>query len=524
MSRTVRTYRSRALILLAIVALPVGLGAFLRKPTAQPRRELFAQVLGLVATRAVDSLPAESLLVKAARGLVAGLDDPYAALYSRKEIDDYMRNQIGNAYGGLGMTIGLVGKAVIIQDVFPDGPAALGGVQRGDQIVSVDGRATEGWSTARVSQAVTGPVGTSVQVTFTREGTSAPVNSTFKRAVVHAAAVPFTLMLPDRVGYVPLQRFNTSAVQELIAAVRQLQTAGVTRLVLDLRSNGGGELDQAIDMSNLFLKRGSLILTQRERNGETQTWVAKRDPLFPDLPLAVLVDEGTASASEIVAGALQDHDRAAILGVTSFGKGLVQSVYNLDDGYALKLTTGKWFTPSGRSIHRDRKIVNGELLLADSTEPATLPKAPGVRTDAGRPLVARGGITPDVVMPIDSAPAGAKEYLQAVGSKRAEAYAAIFDLARRERSHASPELTVTDALRGELLTRLRAVGVEFDAKSRGAWQPFLDRLLAEQALRLARGDSAVARTRLNEDKTLQRALALLRHADTPAQVFAEIRG
>ncbi len=360
------TWRRVATLVAVVVAVPLAFGAFKQARATRSSAEVLGQVFSIVSQRALDSIPEDSIYIRAARGLVNSLDDPYASLYNNKEIGDFMRNTIGNNYGGLGMGINQEDSTVVVADVFPGSPAEKGGVERGDLILQIDTARTLGWPVDTVSAHLVGTIGTTVTVTFARAGMNAPITTKFTRAQVHAFAVPYTLMLDDKIGYIPLQRFNASSGAELAEAVKGLQARGATRFVVDLRSNGGGDVDQAVKVSNVFLSRGMSVATQRERNQPPKFYTAATDATDATGPVAVLVDGGTASASEIVAGSLQDHDRALILGQKTFGKGLVQGVYTLPDGFALKLTTGKWYTPSGRSIHRDRKIVDGRLVLTDT--------------------------------------------------------------------------------------------------------------------------------------------------------------
>ena len=185
--------------------------------------------------------------------------------------------------------------------------------------------------------------------------------------MIHIPAVPYAIVLDNKIGYLPVQRFNETAAEEVQTAVARLQKEGVKGIILDMRGNPGGILDQSIAMSNLFLKIGP---GDRQRAVAHERHAALHDraatPCSRRVPLTVLTDEGTASASEIVAGALQDHDRALVVGSTSFGKGLVQTLFPLDGGYALKITTAKWYTPSGRSIQRERKFVNGRFVEDDA--------------------------------------------------------------------------------------------------------------------------------------------------------------
>jgi carboxyl-terminal processing protease len=235
--------------------------------------------------------------------------------------------------------------------------------------------------------------------------------------------------------------------------------------------------------------------------------------------VAVLVDGGTASASEIVAGALQDHDRALILGTTTFGKGLVQAVYNLDGGFALKITTGKWYTPSGRSIHRDRKLVNGRLILADTG--ADTVAAQVMHSDAGRKLIARGGITPDVVVPPDTLTTGEQVLVRAVLPKAAELRTSIFDVARAQHGQVAPTFAVTPDLMAQLRERMVQNGITVDDKTFNGGASYLNQLLTDETLRLALGDSTAVRRRIATDGAVQKALSLLKKANTQPELIKE---
>ena len=236
-----------------------------------------------------------------------------------------------------------------------------------------------------MSNFLRGEVGSQVSVVYSRPGVTEPIKLRFTRRVVHVPAVAFTGMFGDHIGYIPLQTFNENAADEVRAAVDSLVKRGAKGLVLDMRDNGGGIVEQALETSSLFLREGQEIASVRSRNQSTEMLKSGGRHLALDVPLVVLLDGGSASATEIVAGALQDHDRALVIGSTSFGKGLVQSVYPLQGGYQLKITTGKWFTPSGRSIHRERTLLaNGAFVEVhpDSLKDST--PRPMFKSDAGR--------------------------------------------------------------------------------------------------------------------------------------------
>lgn len=519
MSKSLFTWRRMVPLFVVIVAIPLAFGAF-RK--AADSRTVLAQVFQIVSQRALDSIPEDSIYIKAARGLVNSIDDPYASLYNQKEISDFMRNTIGNTYGGLGMGINQEDSTVVVADVFPQSPAEKGGVERGDLILAIDSVRTIGWTTEKVSAHLIGQIGTPVTVTFGRAGMMIPITTRFTRAQVHAFAVPYTLLLDDKVGYIPLQRFNGTAGAEVAAAVKGLQARGATRFVVDLRGNGGGDVEQAVKVSNVFLAKGTPVLTQRERGQPPRYYTAAADATDGTAPVVVLVDGGTASASEIVAGALQDHDRALVVGTTTFGKGLVQGVYTLDGGFALKITTGKWYTPSGRSIHRERKLVDGRLVLADSA--AAIAHAQVMHSDAGRKLVDLGGIMPDVAVQGDTLSTAEQNFVRAIYSKAPEFRASIFDVARDLHGKVTQNFTVTPQIRDDLRQRMVQAGITVDDKVFAGGAAYLDLLVTQQALRLTFGDSAAVRRSLPGDAVVKRATGLLRKANTQAELLKEVAG
>src|SRR5690349_21994192 len=320
--------------------------------------------------------------------------------------------------------------AITVSTVFPHTPAEQGGVREGDQIIYVDSLSTHGWSTQKVSDYLIGQPGTKVKVKFNRPGVTDPIEINFTRQVIHIPAVPYAIVLDNRIGYVPVQRFSESAAEEVQTAVNQLQREGAKGIILDFRGNPGGILEQSIAMSNLFLKGGQEIVSVRSRASEPQSYGTTGSPLFPAIPLTVLTDGGTASASEIVSGALQDHDRALIVGSTSFGKGLVQTLFPLDGGYALKITTAKWYTPSGRSIQRERKFENGRFVeeKPDSAETEAKKKArPAYRSDAGRVVYGGGGITPDVLVRDDTLTTAEQAFSKAIAPKSQDFFVVLND-------------------------------------------------------------------------------------------------
>ena len=329
--------------------------------------------------------------------------DPHSSYFDRDEFEELKTDQ-RSEYFGIGATIQnyLVGDAVetYITATFDHSPAYRGGLRYGDRIDAVDGVSMHGKPSADVRDKIRGPRDSHVKVTVTRAGTGQVETVDIVRAAVGQPSVPDYYMIRPGVGYVDMTRgFNYDTAELMQDALDNLHKRGLNSLVLDLRNNPGGFLDSAIAVASIFLPQGQLILTQKGRNGLNDRIYRSNNPDPDRTPLVILVNEYTASASEIVSGAMQDHDRALIVGQTSFGKGLVQSIINLPEGAGLTLTSAKYFTPSGRLIQRDYSnggwydyiSRGGTLHEAYSDKPA----GPASKTDTGRPVYGGGGITPD---------------------------------------------------------------------------------------------------------------------------------
>jgi carboxyl-terminal processing protease len=512
-----RPFRRTALI--GVLLVPAIAGAFVVQDRASREGgRLFGQVLELVNARFVDSVNAADLYEKAARGLVSQLQDPYSELMSPRQLTQFNTSTAGR-YGGIGMRIEeQPGKGVTI--VFPNTPAEKAGIREGDVIISIDTLAVRGWNSRRVADSLTGTPGTKVNVTFARPGVEEPFKATFTRALIRVPAVPYAIMFDGKVGYIPLQGFNETSTAELARAVTNLQAQGAKGLVLDLRGNPGGFLDQSLSISNLFLKEGQEIASVRGRNVEPQTYYAREKPIAPTLPLVILTDQCSASASEIVAGALQDHDRAVIVGTTSFGKGLVQTVFNLDGGYALKMTTGKWYTPSGRSIQKERILTDDGNWVEVDHDSLDQGERPTFKSDAGRTVYGGGAVTPDLIVRPDTFTTAEQEYRKATASKSPDIYVILYDYAYELKDKVKPDFTVQPAWREELYRRLTAKGIQVDRAMYNNAARYIDRELDVRISRLAFGDSTARRRTLDEDPQLRRALDLVRQGGTQQELFA----
>jgi len=330
--------------------------------------------------------------------------DPHSNYFDKEEFDE-MKTDQRSEYLGIGASIQnyLIGESVdtYVAATFQNAPASRAGLRYGDRIDAVDGVSMHAKSSAEVRDKIRGPRGSHVKLTITRANTGTSDTVEIVRDAVSQPSVPDAYMIRPGVGYIDMKHgFNYDTAEGLQSALDFLHARGMNSLVLDLRDNPGGFLEQAIHVAEAFLPTGQLILSQKGRNGMNDHEYRSRNPDPDRTPLVILVNDFTASASEIVAGAMQDHDRGLIVGQTSFGKGLVQSIIPLEYGAGLTLTSAKYFTPSGRLIQRDYSdggfynyIYRGGT-LRDKDEQGK-PVGPASRTDTGRPVYGGGGITPD---------------------------------------------------------------------------------------------------------------------------------
>jgi carboxyl-terminal processing protease len=304
-----------------------------------------------------------------------------------------MREDYTGKYFGLGIQIQKQGDNLVVISPIEGGPAWRVGVQPGDIISRINGESTVPISSFEAMQKLRGEKGTQVNITIARDGLDKPLELTFTREEIPLLSVPYAFMLDHGAGYIYIRNFAENTPRELEAGLAKLADQGMTSLILDLRLNTGGPLVQCIEVADLFLSKGELVVSMKGRNPAfDREWRADRDGQYEKLPLVILIDQGTASASEIVSGAVMDHDRGLIVGEDSWGKGLVQTVFPLAPNIAVALTVAKYLTPSGRSIQRDYSQIDDYLLLAkrapdDSREVKY--------TDHGRKVLGQGGITPD---------------------------------------------------------------------------------------------------------------------------------
>lgn len=345
----------------------------------------------------VDTINAEKAIGDGVNAMLSRLD-PYTEYIPEKDKDDFFVSTTGE-YAGIGSIIVERDNAVYISEPYEGMPAQLAGLRPGDKIVMIDNDSVKGWKSSAVSERLKGPANTKLRVTVERPGVDGTLSFDITRKKVHMPAVPYYDVVCDSVGYIYLNSFTDSAADEVKRALQDLKRRGVTSLVLDLRGNGGGILEQAVQIVNLFVPKGVEVLSTRGRNKQMdKIYKTTQEPVDEHIPLAVLIDGGTASSSEIVAGSLQDLDRAVIIGSRSFGKGLVQSTRPLPYNGILKVTIARYYIPSGRLIQAiDYSHRNPDGSVARIPDSLTHE----FKTAHGRIVRDGGGIKPDIETSIE---------------------------------------------------------------------------------------------------------------------------
>jgi carboxyl-terminal processing protease len=398
-----------ALISVAIIW-AVGLGEATEEITGTPEDQgasiysyvkLLDKVAFFINQRYVDSVDVKDMTFAGIRGMIETLD-PFSSLQDAKAHDRLMEMTEGK-YEGLGMTIAKRGDWITVISPLEGTPAYRMGIRAGDRIVKIDDQSAKGMSSEEASKLMRGERGTTVVLTIQREGVEEPLEYEVERAIIELTNVPYYGVMDGGIGYVRLSKFSKDSGKELRDALEDLKARGARGLIFDLRSNGGGLLDQAVETANLFLDQDKLIVYTQGRTEVRREFHASSTPVFDDGPLVVLVNEGTASASEIVSGAIQDWDRGVIVGNTTFGKGLVQQIYGMPNDTYLKLTIAKYYVPSGRCIQKPerakRQSARDETEAEEEEEQKEIVEAEEKEvffTKGGRKVYGGGGIVPDI--------------------------------------------------------------------------------------------------------------------------------
>lgn len=480
---------------------------------------LFDQVAAAVARKYVDSLASDVIYDKAVQGMLRELQDPYTTFLGDERLRR-LNEQISGTYAGVGLQVDIRdGWPVVIEPVL-GGPSEREGILAGDRISKVDKESTFGWTRDETSRALRGPPGSRVTLTVDRAGQA--MAFTLVRDKVHLRAVQRVAMLPNLVGYIDVNVFSAQTASELAAAVDSVVKLGARALVMDLRGNPGGLLEQGVAVAELFLDRGQQIVQLRGRPGTPpQLFTDSQPQRWPTLPLAVLVDRASASASEIVAGALQDNDRAVIVGSTTFGKGSAQNVYPLSSGGALRLTVARWYTPVGRTIDRPPEPSGDASELDDEEEPTVTDTVrPRYRTTSGRTVLGGGGITPDLIVGDTAAPAPVQALARAMGANLGAYRDALAKAAQAVRDDVpSPTAPVTRPMLDGVFTDLTRRGVAPPRAVFDAAAPWIARSLGYEMTRVAFGADVEFQRRAQDDIALQRAARQLQRARSPRDVL-----
>lgn len=485
--------------------------------------DVFVEVLHRVQDNYVDPVKPARAVTGAIEGMLKDLD-PYSQYLTA---DDYagLQSVAQGKFSGIGVVVGLHGDFPTVISPIEGSPAWEAGLHSGDVIVKIDATSTAELTVEGVAKLLRGGEGTKVTVVVAREGEPGEQSYALTRREIVTQSVPYAFMAGNDLGYVRLANFSEKSGAEVRDALTRLRAEGARCFVLDLRMNPGGLLDQAVDVAEQFLPKGAMVVSTRGRaRNQDQRYYAGHAAGDVRSPLVVLIDEGSASASEIVAGALQDLDRALVIGRTSFGKGSVQSIYPLSGmDTAIKLTTALYYTPSGRSIHRPRlagfdpNAEPDDPTPADSSQDTTVTR-PVFHTAAGRIVHGGGGITPDVAGPADSLAGLAREI---------ERRGLTFRFANKwvnEHPGVTASATLPETIWSAFGAYLRGENLKAEDGALAAERAVIERSVRRELARRTGGDAAAMRIALEGDAVFGRAAAILEHSLRPGDVFATAVG
>jgi len=491
----------------------------------QKRLKEYTDLLAAVTSWAPEDTPSDKFVYSSIDGMLRTLD-PHTTFLEPKEYSDMQDRQKGSFYG-LGILVTKRNDQVTVITPLEGTPAARLGIRAGDVIAEVEGTATDDLSLDDVVKRLKGPKGTTVHIKILRVGIKEPIPLTIVRAAIPTNSISNVLMLRPGVGYIKIKDFTATTVRELDDAVEKLKQEGMQRLVLDLRGNPGGLLDAAVGVADHFLDKGQMIVYTKGRTADSaQDYTAPGKHQKLETPLVVVVNRGSASASEIVAGAIQDHDRGLVVGETSWGKGLVQSVYTLQYGAGLALTTSKYYTPSGRNIQRDYSSFY-DYYVADENEEGQANEIPlkdrkQFKTDTGRVVYGGGGITPDVI--VKPAPLTKTTQLLEVRS-------ALFNFGveyAAKHPEVGKDLVITpqiveDFIRYSAGKELAPLDEIRSALQKDNDRKFIDRALKAEIVAAKFGFDASYPYRLQGDNQIEKALDVFPEAQKLALQAADVR-
>ena len=488
--------------------------------SAAPGAQEFLSLFQAIRDYGLEELSDSTLWHRAVDGLIRELNDPYAQAFTPEEYEDFQENNTGN-YAGIGVAITNLNEAITVTAVFRGTPADEAGLQVGDLIIAVNDESTEGWTTGDASGAIRGEVGTTVNLAIARQGLTAPLRPTVRRDSVHVSAAEADLV-GSNVAFIALDRVARGSADEVEAALSRFNDA--RGFILDLRGNPGGYLDEALSISDLFLDQGLRLASAESRvPGEAgrpldESWSAETRDHVPGKPVIVLVDQYSASASEIISGALQDHDRALVIGERTFGKGVFQNVFRLTETRHLRLTTGEWFTPLGRSLHRPRTAQGNPF----PEEPDTFHV---VTSEGGRELVSAGGVFPDLEIGNDTLTILERDFISQ--SARASVPLSLrieeFSFSQAEQLRADGGDPALDAAAfQQFLTGLAEEGADRSFLDNEEVRGYLEYLILPRIARRMDRMGQAMELRANRDPVLSEAMRLLAEVETQEELFAAV--
>jgi carboxyl-terminal processing protease len=519
-----------AIVLSALAGGLFGSRAFARQDEVSQQYRVFTSALAAIDREYVEEVPSDRLIYSAIDGMLHTLD-PHSSFFDPKSYAQMRERQEGHYYG-LGIQISSVDGDIKVNSIFEGSPAYKKGLRRGDILAKVrdtDGTDLDmkGWTTEQAVKKLKGPKGTTVNISIKRGGYDGLINMDVVRDEVNITTVRAAFMIDKETGYVKLDQFTETSDRELGDALQKLSANGMKRLVFDLRENPGGALDQAIRVANRFLPRGDMIVSTRGRvPNANQNYLATEQGDYTHLPIVTLVNRNSASASEIVSGALQDHDRALIVGETTFGKALVQSVYPISEGAGVAVTTGRYYTPSGRLIQRPWDGTFDEYLtytLRDQTAERQHKLSDLKYTEAGRKVYSGGGIEPDKFV-VGAGNEGfnptrfgrllsaRQEFANFADQFRAEGDTRLSD-ANKNKKPISRGFTVTDAMVNDFKALLVSRKLKIDEESFKKDEPFIRAMIHYEIDSALFGMEEARRNMIAKDPQAQFALGQFGEAE-----------
>ena len=524
-----RRYRPLTVLLLSIGIPALVGGVFGRRALAlddniAEQQKTFVAALRAIETNYVDEVESDRLVYSAIRGMLGTLD-PHSSFFDPKEYAQMRERQEGRYYG-LGITIAAIDGDIVAQSVFEGSPANKMGVRRGDVIARIAGEDAKGWSTEQAMVKLRGPKGTNVRIEVKRRGYEQLIPLEVTRDEVHILTVPAYFMIDATTAYIHMKDFGENTDREVKTALRDLTKQGMKRLLFDARQNPGGPLDQAIKVANSFLPKGKMVVYTRGRiSNSDQDYRAADEGEFQNLPVVMLVNRNSASASEIVSGALQDHDRAYLVGETTFGKALVQSVYRIANDAGLALTTAHYYTPSGRLIQRPWDSSFDEYLSYGSKEQEENKQHNAndlKRTAAGRPVYSGGGVEPDRYIPgqyegFNPTPFGKLLWARQEFEDYAQKFTAEGDTRISQqatgRRLVAREFNVDDAMLTDFREHLASRRLKVDEEAFAKDLPFIKAMIRYRIEEVVFGVSQAKRRLLTQDPQAQLGLSVFGEAD-----------